>query len=81
LSDDSGQTIGEVEGSMEDAASAGGAARGTFEAQETDELMQAVLEGKTFGLNVEGGSQLSIRAESASVSSKPGFTTVKFASV
>jgi hypothetical protein len=66
---------------MEDAASPGGACQGTFEVQETEELMQSVLEGKTFGLNVEDGSQLSIHAESASVSSRLGFTTARISSV
>ena len=42
--------------------------------------MQCVLEGKTFGLKVEGGGELKIQPESASTGSKPGYTSVKFSS-
>jgi hypothetical protein len=80
LTDDAGQAIADVEGSMQAAEGSPGACQGTFEFQETAEFMQGVLEEKTFRLKVDDGRQLAIRVDSASTTSRPGFTKVEFSS-
>ena len=80
LTDDVGQAIADVEGSMQTGLGSSGACQGTFEFQETEEFMQCVLDGKTFRLKLDDGRQLAIRVDSASTSSQPGFSKVEFSS-
>jgi hypothetical protein len=78
LTDDTGQSISDIEGSIQAPEESQGPRQGEFEFQETGEFMQGVLEGKTFHLEVADGSQLTIRVDSVSTSARPGYSRVKF---
>jgi hypothetical protein len=78
LTDDAGQAISDVEGSIQSADEAQGTRQGRFEFQENESFMQGVLEEKTFRLKLEDGSQLSIAVDSVSTTSKPGYSLVEF---
>jgi len=78
LTDDAGQAIADIEGSIQSPGETQGPRQGEFEFQETESFMQGVLEAKTFRLKVDDGSQLTIGVDSASTSSRPGFCSVKF---
>jgi hypothetical protein len=81
LTDDAGQAIADVEGSIESPDDAGGAQTGSFEFPDSDSVMQDILEGKTFGLIIDGGSQFKIRINSASAGTRSGFSVAEFTSV
>jgi hypothetical protein len=80
LTDDAGQAIGSVAGSIDSPAGTQGPRRGEFEVQETDVLMQGILEQKTFCLALDDGSRLTIRVGSVSAtgsgSSRAEFSVV-----
>jgi hypothetical protein len=77
LTDDSGQAIADIEGSIQSPEETQGPRQGEFEFQETGEFMQGVLEGKTFLLKVDDGSQLTIHVKEAS-NARPGYSKVEF---
>jgi hypothetical protein len=78
LTDDAGHAIGDIEGSIESPRETQGPRKGEFEFQETESFMQGVLEAKTFGLQVDDGSQLMIRVDSVSTITRPGYSRVEF---
>jgi hypothetical protein len=81
LSDESGQAIGEVEGTIESSDEASGARSGRFELQESDSFMQGVLDGKPFRLQVAGGDVLTIKVDSVSTGSRSGSSAASFSTV
>jgi hypothetical protein len=78
LTDDSGQAITEIEGSVQSPEEAHGPRQGQFELEENAAFMQGVLEEKTFRLEVDDGSQLTIRVNSVSTPPRPGYSKVEF---
>jgi hypothetical protein len=78
LTDDAGQVIAEIEGSIQSPRETLGPRKGEFEFQEVDSFMQGVFEAKTFRLEVDDGSQLTIRAASVSTITRPGYSRVEF---
>jgi hypothetical protein len=78
LTDDSGQAISTIEGSIQSPEDTQGARQGEFEFQETASFMQGVLEGKTFRLDVDDGSRLTIQVDSVSTIARPGYSKVVF---
>jgi hypothetical protein len=81
LTEDAGQAIAGVEGSIDSPEETQGARRGEFEFQETGSFMQGVLEQKTFYLQLEDGNRLTIRVGSVSAATKPGSSRVEFSVV
>jgi hypothetical protein len=81
LTDDAGQAIADVEGSIQASDEAAGARRGNFELQETDSFMQSVLDGTPFRLVLDDGSRLTIKVDSVKVSSNPGYSVAAFSTV
>jgi hypothetical protein len=81
LTDDSGQAITDIEGSIQSPEEAHGPRQGQFEFEENGAFMQGVLEEKTFRLNVDAGSQLTIHVNSVSTISRPGYFKVEFSCV
>jgi hypothetical protein len=81
LTDDGGQLIAEVEGLIESPEEAAGTRRGRFEFQEIASFIQSVMEGKTFGLHIDDGSQLAIMVDSVSASATPGYSEAEFSSI
>jgi hypothetical protein len=74
LIDDNSEAIAAVEGSIESPEESRGSRRGRFEVQEDDpSFMQGVLDNKTFQLQLDDGTQIAIKVDSASPSSRPGF--------
>jgi hypothetical protein len=78
LIDDQAQAIAEVEGSIESPEETQGSRRGRFEVQEDPSFMQGVLDQKTFHLQLDDGSQLTIKVDSASTASRSGYSLVEF---
>jgi hypothetical protein len=78
LTDDAGQAIADVEGSIQSSEGTQGPRQGTFEFQETESFMQGVLDQKTFGLELDDGSRLTIRVGSVSSTARPGYSRVEF---
>jgi len=78
LIDDAGQAISEVEGSIQSAEETQGPRQGSFELQEDGSFMQGVLDQATFHLQVDDGSELTIKVDSTSTTSKPGTSLVEF---
>jgi hypothetical protein len=80
LADDADQVIAEIEGSIQSPDETQGPRRGEFELEEDEngEFLQGVLEKKTFRLQVDDGSQLTIRVDSASATARPGYSQVEF---
>ena len=78
LADDAGQAIAEIEGSIQSPDETRGPRRGEFQLEENGSFMQGVLEKKPFRLEVDDGSQLTIRVDSASTSARPGCSRVEF---
>jgi len=76
LTDAADQAITEVEGSIE--PDTGPARKGRFEFADSDAVMQDILEGKTFGLQLEDGTQLAIRVSSASAGPRAGYSVAEF---
>jgi hypothetical protein len=81
LIDDSSQLIADVDGSIESAEESKGARRGRFEVQDDPSFMQGVLDKKTFHLQLDDGSDIAITVESASSTSRPGFSNVEFSCI
>jgi hypothetical protein len=79
LTDPAGEVSVEVEGSIEPPG--GGARKGEFEFQDSDAVIQGALEGKTFHLSADDGSQLDVRLESVSTSGRSGFSRAEFTSL
>ena len=78
LTDDTGHEIGEIEGSIQSSGETEMPRKGEFEFQEIESFLQGVLEAKTFRLEVDDGSQLTIRVDSVSTSTRPGYSRVEF---
>jgi hypothetical protein len=81
LTDDAGQAIADIEGSIQSPEETQGPRQGRFEFPESESFMQGVLEEKTFGLKVDDGSQLAIHVDSVSASARAGFSSVAFSCV
>jgi hypothetical protein len=81
LTDDAGQAIADVEGSIDSPEETQGARRGEFEFQETGSFMQGVLEQKTFRLELDDGNRLTIRVASVSALTRPGSSKIEFSVV
>ena len=80
LTDDAGQRIADIEGSIESPNESRGPRHGEFQFPETESFMQGVLDDKTFLLDVDDGSQLTIHVDSVSTG-KAGTSKVEFACV
>jgi len=78
LTDDGGQAIADVEGSIQSSEETQGSRQGEFEFQETESFMQGVLEQKTFRLELDDGNRLTIRVGSISAMDRPGYSRVEF---
>jgi hypothetical protein len=78
LTDDAGQEIADVEGSIQSPDEAQGPRRGEFEFPETESFMQGVLDQKAFRLDLDDGDQLTIQVGSVSTSARPGYSRVEF---
>jgi hypothetical protein len=78
LTDDGGQAIADVEGSIQSPEDTQGSRQGEFEFQETESFMQGVLDQKTFRLELDDGNRLTIRVGSVSASDRPGNARVEF---
>ena len=78
LTDDAGQAIADIEGSIQSRGETQGPRQGKFEFQETESFMQGVVEARTFRLEVHDGSQLTIRVDSVSAIARPGYSKVEF---
>lgn len=78
LADEDGQTITEVDGTIDSPDQSAGTRSGRFELQDTESFMQGVMDGKPFRLQVDGGDALTIKVESVSISSRPGFSEALF---
>ena len=78
LIDDNSEAIANVEGSIESPAEIKGSRRGRFEVQDDGSFMQGVLDKKTFHLQLDDGREIAIKVDSASSTSRPGFSLVEF---
>jgi hypothetical protein len=81
LTDDSGQAITNIEGSIQSPEETHGPRQGLFEIEENGAFMQGVIEEKKFRLEVDDGSQLTIHVNSVSAISRPGYSKVEFSCV
>jgi hypothetical protein len=81
LTDDVGQAIADVRGSIDSPEETQGARRGEFEFQETGSFMQGVLEQNTFRLELDDGNRLTIRVGSVSALTRLGSSKVEFSVV
>ena len=81
LTDDSGQAIADIEGSIQSADESRGPRQGEFQFQETESFMQGVLDQKTFRLELDDGNRLTIRVGSVSAMTGPGSSRVEFSVV
>jgi hypothetical protein len=81
LTDDAGQEIANIEGSIQSAQESRGPRQGDFQFEETDSFMQGVLDDKTFRLQMDDGSNLRIHVNSVSTAAGPGASKVEFACV
>jgi hypothetical protein len=78
LIDDNSEAIAAVEGSIESPEESEGSRRGRFEVQEDPAFMQGVLDKKTFHLQLDDGSEIAIKVDSTSSTSRPGISFVQF---
>jgi hypothetical protein len=78
LTDDGGQAIADVEGSIQSPEETQGPRRGQFEIQESESFMQGALEQKTFRLQLDDGNRLDIGVGSISSVGRPGYSRVEF---
>jgi hypothetical protein len=78
LIDDNSEAIADVEGSIESPEESEGSRRGRFEVQDDPSFMQEVLDKKTFHLQLDDGREIAIKVDSASSTSRPGFSLVEF---
>jgi hypothetical protein len=81
LIDDNSQLIADVDGSIESPEESEESRRGRFEVQDDPSFMQGVLDKKTFHLQLDDGREIAIRVESASSTSRPGFSLVEFSCI
>jgi len=81
LIDDNSQLIADVDGSIESPEESEGFRRGRFEVQDDPSFMQGVLNKKTFHLQLDDGSEIAIKVDSASPTSRPGFSLVEFSCI
>ena len=81
LIDDNSEAIADVEGSIESPEESEGSRRGRFEVQEDPAFMQGVLDKKTFHLQLDDGREIAIKVDSASSTSRPGFSFVEFSCI
>jgi hypothetical protein len=81
LTDDAGQKIADVEGSIGSPEEADGTRKGEFSLPETELFMQGVLEQKPFRLELDDGDRLPIRVGSVSSIDRPGYSRVEFSVV
>jgi hypothetical protein len=77
LTDPTGEASVEVEGTIADP----GASRGEFTFTDSDAVLQGALEGKTFRLSIDDGTQLDVRLESVSAGDTPGTSHAEFSKV
>ena len=78
LTDDSGQAIAEIQGSIQSPDESQGPRRGEFEIEENGEFMQGVLEEKAFRLDLNEESPLAIHVDSVSAGTRPGYSKAEF---
>jgi hypothetical protein len=78
LIDDNSEAIADVEGSIESPEESEGSRRGRFEVQDDPSFMQGVLDKKTFHLQLDDGTEIAMKVDSASSSTRPGFSVVEF---
>ena len=78
LTDDSGQPITDIEGSIQAPEETEAPRQGEFELEENGAFMQGVLEKKTFRLDVDDGSQLTIQVNSVAPIARPGYSKIEF---
>jgi hypothetical protein len=78
LIDDNSEAIAAVEGSIGSPEEPEGSRRGRFEVQDNPSFMQGVLDKKTFHLQLDDGTEMAIKVDSASPTSRPGFSVVEF---
>ena len=78
LIDDNSEAIADVEGSIQSPEESEGSRRGRFEVQDDPSFMQGVLDKKTFHLQLDDGREIAIKVDSASPTSRPGFSVVEF---
>jgi hypothetical protein len=78
MTDDAGQVIADVEGSIQSPEDAQGPRTGRFEFQDTGSFMQQVMDEKSFRLQCQDGSRLTIAVASVSTSTRPGYSSVEF---
>ena len=78
LIDDNTEAIAAVEGSIGSPEEPEGSRRGRFEVQDNPSFMQGVLDKKTFHLQLDDGTEMAIKVDSASPTSRPGFSVVEF---
>jgi hypothetical protein len=78
LTDDAGETIADIEGSIQSAQEAQGARRGGFEFPASDSFLQGVLEKRGFLLKLDDGTRLNIHVNSVSAGSTAGISRVDF---
>jgi hypothetical protein len=81
LTDDVGQAIGDIEGSIQSPDETQGQRQGEFEFRENESFMQGVLDQKAFRLDLDDGTRLTIRANSVSTTDRPGYSKVAFSCV
>jgi hypothetical protein len=81
LIDDGSQLIADVDGSIESPEESEGSRRGRFEIQDDPSFMQGVLDKKAFHLQLDDGSDIAIKVDSASSTSRPGFSLVEFSCI
>jgi hypothetical protein len=78
LIDDNSEAIADVEGSIESPEESEGSRRGRFEVRDDPSFMQGVLDKKTFHLQLDDGREIAIKLDSASSTSRAGFSLVEF---
>jgi len=81
LVNDNSEAIAAVEGSIGSPEESEGPRRGRFEVQDDPAFMQGVLDIKTFHLQLDDGREIAIKVDSASPTSRPGFSVVEFSCV
>jgi hypothetical protein len=78
LTDPDEEASVEVEATIESPEAVSG---GTFEFADSDAILQAALEGRTFRLSLDDGNRLEVRLGAISPGEKPGTSRAEFSSV
>lgn len=81
LADEDGQSIAEVDGTIESSEEAPGICSGRFELQDTPSFIQGVMDKKTFRLQVDDRGTLMIKVDSISTGPKSGYSEAEFSTV